>query len=109
MNYELPDTSNYLYRKDRYQIKWDRNKKGKETYIDLIMMNAKKPGRYVPGPSDYKPEKVVIESTKRYKWDVEKRQTLLDRIQKEEKQKVGPAQYNCDQAYKEKIKGVYLQ
>jgi hypothetical protein len=73
------------------------------------MMNAKKPGRYVPGPSDYKPEKVVIASTKRYKWDAEKRQTLLDRIQKEEKQKVGPAQYNSDQAYKEKIKGVYLQ
>ncbi len=54
-------------------------------------MNAKKPGRYVPGPSDYKPEKVVLASTKRYKWDAEKRQTLLDRIQKEEKQKVGPA------------------
>lgn len=54
-------------------MKWDKNKKGKETYIDLIMMNAKKPGRYVPGPSDYKPEKVVLASTKRYKWDVEKR------------------------------------
>lgn len=56
LTYELPDTSNYLYRKDRYQTKWDKNKKGKETYIDLILMNAKRPDRYVPGPSDYKTE-----------------------------------------------------
>ena len=54
VSYDVPDTSNYLYRKDRYQTNWERNKKGKETYIDLIMSNAKRPGGYVPGPSDYK-------------------------------------------------------
>jgi hypothetical protein len=72
-------------------------------------MNAKKPGRYVPGPSDYKPECVKEESTKRYKWNCEKRTTILDRITIEEKKKVGPNAYSFDQVYKDKIKGVYLQ
>lgn len=72
------------------------------------MFDAKKPERYVPGPSDYKPEKVISATTKRYKWDIEKRATIIDRIQKEEKTKVGPANYKTDPAYAEKIKGVYL-
>ena len=109
VSYEVPDTSNYLYRKDKYQTNWSRNKKNKQSYIDLIMVNAKRPDRYVPGPSDYKPEKVVIPTTKRFKWDSEKRMTLIDRIQREEKQKVGPAQYSFDQVYQDKIKGVYMQ
>ncbi len=75
----------------------------------MILMNAKRPDRYIPGPSDYKPEKVIIASTKLYKWSTEKRNSIIDMIQKEEKQKVGPAQYSCDQVYKDKIKGVYLQ
>jgi hypothetical protein len=69
-----------LYRKDRYQTKWDKNKKGKETYIDMILMNAKRPDRYIPGPSDYKPEKVIIASTKLYKWSTEKRNSIIDMI-----------------------------
>jgi len=39
----------------------------------------------------------------------EKRTTVIDRISIEEKKKVGPAEYTTDQAYQDKVKGVYLQ
>ena len=105
----MPDSNNLIYRKDRYQTKWANSKKGKETYIDKILFDAKQPGRYVPGPSDYKTEYVVHPTTKRYKWDKEKRNTIIDQITKDEKKKVAPNAYKTDPAFVEKIKGVYLQ
>ncbi len=106
----MPDTSAYLYRRDRFQTKWDKNKQGKQTYVDVIFNNSKRKEKSVPASNAYNPDRIKVElpSTVQQKWNHEKRVTNIDHIMISEKKKVGPNAYNTEQTQKEKIYGVYL-
>ncbi len=60
-NYDVPDTGAYLYRKDRFQTKWDKSKSGKQTYVDEIFKNGKRKEKSVPAPNLYNPDKIKVE------------------------------------------------
>ena len=67
-----------------------KNRANYETYFKKIERDSKKPERCVPAPNHYSPHKSSL-STIGAKAGKEKRDTLIDEIQKYEKKKVGPA------------------
>ena len=69
-DYRVPTNAPHLY-KIHGQVSWDKNKQPKSTYLSEIITRSKKPGGYVPGPSDYDTTKTESRnrhgsSTKRY-------------------------------------------
>ena len=75
----------------------------------MIFKNSKIPEKSVPGPNYYaNPDKLAQLTTKKFKMSKEKRMTLWDEIQEEEKLKKGPADYENDYKLKKtKIYGFY--
>lgn len=91
-NYELPDTRAFQH-KIHGQVKWDKNR-NRKTQIEVIFANSKIPEKCVPGPNHYKSPSIEgLQSTKKFQWDKEKRNTIWDSIALSEKKKVGPADY----------------
>lgn len=94
----------------RYQTKWGNCKSSKETYVDKIFKDAKKPERISPAPNKYNPDKISVTMAKSVsqKWNKEKRNSNIDAIMAYEKKRVGPNAYDTSAAYQQKVKGVYL-
>ena len=105
LTYDLPTTDNYNSK--RYQTSWARNKSLKNTYIDQIFLNAKKPEKSTPG-CKYKNnlDNYIYAAPVAQKWNREKRSSLLDDITRSESKKVGPSQYSPQASHK--VLGVYL-
>ena len=109
VSYDLPDNSQKLYKIGRYQTMWKKEIPRRNTYIDKIFHDAKKPeatpgvGRYSPNAIDYTYPLEV-----RQKMSTEKRISHIDKIFIKQKETPGPQSYNFDQALKEKVPGVYL-
>jgi hypothetical protein len=64
----------------------------------------------VPGPTAYSPDPIAVKLPRSVSqiWSKEKKITYIDRIMKTEKRNVAPNTYKTDEAYKEKVVGVYL-
>jgi hypothetical protein len=79
----------------------------KQTYVDKIFSDAKKPERVVPAPNTYSPNRDnFLNKPMSQKWSNEKRNSFIDKIMKAEKLTVSPNAYNPQQS--DKITGVYL-
>ena len=108
-DYKLPTNMPHLY-KIHGQVSWEKNKQPKSTYLSDIFTRAKKPGGYIPGPSDYDTTKTESRnkhgnSTKRYQVPKEKKETFLAATIRLEKSRVGPNQYSPE--IKRKVPGTY--
>lgn len=66
VKYTVPDSRAYTYKKDRYQTMWTKEKQSKETYVDKIFANGKKPEKSVPGPGVYSPDKIAHEMPREF-------------------------------------------
>ena len=93
-------------------MKWDRDRIRKSE-IDVIFAHSKILEKSVPGPSHYKnPSILNLQSTKKFSWDKEKRNTIWDTIAETEKKKKGPADYENSYHLKNsqtKIPGFYSE
>ena len=110
VNYQLPTTEAFMERKDRYQTQWSKQNGQRNTYVDMILKDSKKKEKTVPGPTAYSPDPIAVKLPRSVSqiWSKEKKITYIDRIMKTEKRDVAPNTYKTDEAYKEKVVGVYL-
>lgn len=105
----LPDTRAYTYKKDRYQTQWNRDKSQKQTFIDKIFFDAKKPERVSPAPNVYEPNfSSDYPSAVSQKMAKSKRISNIDEIFKLEKVKPAPNTYDPPAEVFKKVTGVYL-
>ena len=108
VKYTVPDTRSKMY-KAHGQVDMSLNKKPKSTYLSEIIDKAKSPKGKIPGPTDYNDESAfdyaTQHNTKKHQWPKEKRESIIDVIQKREKKMKGPADYTDGR--KNKILGNY--
>ena len=107
--YPVPDTGPMMYR-IYGQTQWKDSKTKRSTYIDKIFEGIKKDKYKSLGPSSYKADKsydaATLRNYKRFQWNKEPRKSVIDDVQKREKNMKGPADYKPDK--KKKVKGNYL-
>lgn len=114
VNYPVVGTEMLMYRKDRYQSQWKKENGRRNTYVDQIFAQAKKPERITPAPTAYSADrtKFTMPRSLDQKLSKEKRVMYIDQVMREEKKKVGPNAYKSEYAFdyvrKPKVKGVYL-
>lgn len=110
VNYDVPDTQASLYKIGRYQTQWKKEIPRRNTYVDKIFGDAKKPEKTVPGVGKYSPNPLehMHPLEVRQKMSKEKLGSHIDQIFIKEKNTPGPQTYSTDEALKEKITGVYL-
>ena len=101
--YNLPDTRPMLY-KIHGQTSWSNNKSQKSTIIADIFKDAKHPQRQRPGVGYYQQHEAFkttqMPNPTQYKFNKEKRDTLIDVIQAREKNMKGPADYSPERKFK---------
>jgi hypothetical protein len=109
LDYPLPKSYAYLYKIGRYMTEWKREIPKRNTYVDKIFTEGKKP-EAGPGVGQYSPNPIVHNQPRETSQKIgkESRVTTIDKIAQREKNRPSPQTYRTDQAFQQKVHGVYL-